>query len=99
MASNDILVVHLPEQGVEGNASAGMSSMTRAYGTSRPARHRRSSAFSTRPPGCLSTRGTSGHAPQMPCAAVLDSAPDFIQPRQRAGFLPGTRTAKRRRTR
>ena len=69
MASDDILVVHFPGQSVEGNASAGMSSMTRAYGTARPAGHRRSSVFSTRPPGCLSTRGTSGHAPQMPCAA------------------------------
>ena len=88
-----------PSRVPRGNASAGMSGMTRAYGTARPAGALEIVSVQHWAIGLPLNQGDLGSCTANALCGALDSAPDFIQPRQRASFLPGTRTAKRWRTR
>jgi hypothetical protein len=99
MASNDILVVHLPEQSAEGKRLGRHVQHDPRLRDCQARRAPEIVSVQHQATGLPVNQGDLGSCTANALCGALDSAPDFIWPRQRARFLPGTRTAKRRRTR
>ena len=99
MASNDILVVHLPDQSVEGKRLGRHVQHDPRLRDFQARRAPEIVSVQHQATGLPVNQADLGSCTATALCGALDSAPDFIQRRQRARFLPGTRTAKRRRTR
>lgn len=99
MASDDILVVHLPGQGAEGKRLGRHVRHDPRLRDCQACRAPEIASVQHQAAGLPLSQGDLGSCTADARCGALDSGPDFIPPGQRASSLPGTRTAARRRTR